>query len=178
MTFLMIFIKYCLMFYFGVQLVSLYSFCKHIQCVLYNTPTHSLTNSFSSPKHFWRSSQTPRSHGRPWMRLSHGTRTSCGWSPASKSCMTCSWTWPCWWRLRWGRGGSTGDGDDDNDKYNGGHDDNGGGDHSGRDDDDCGDDEACICHPYSIPVWLSEFLYVMFVLHYAHSYARQQHNSQ
>lgn len=48
-----------------------------------------------------RSSQTPRSPGRPWMRSSPATRTSWSWSPASGSCMRCSWTWPCSWRLRW-----------------------------------------------------------------------------
>lgn len=41
------------------------------------------------------------------MKSRGGTRTSCGWRAASRSCTTCLSTSPCWWRTRHGCGASS-----------------------------------------------------------------------
>lgn len=67
-----------------------------------------LTHLFSNKLNLWlfHLSHLPRSlwttsRSKLWMRLRHGTMRSSSWKTASESYMTCSWTWPCWWRARW-----------------------------------------------------------------------------
>lgn len=54
---------------------------------------------FSKRRH--RSKWTLRWPSRRWMRSRPDTPRSSSWKTASVSCTTCSWTWPCWWRVRW-----------------------------------------------------------------------------
>lgn len=46
-------------------------------------------------------SLTPESPNKPWMRSSPDTKTLSVWKVASRSCTTCLWTSPCWWRVRY-----------------------------------------------------------------------------